>query len=106
MDEIVPANTTYRMHGAAWSGTAAIARVEVSTDGGATWQAATLLGKPVDQAWRFWEFVWPTPATPGSYMLMARATDATGRTQPLTHNQYHGRYLISHVLPIRVEVIA
>jgi len=104
--EIVPANTIYRIHGAAWAGADAIANVDISTDGGATWHAATLLGEPVDRAWRFWEFVWPTPATPGSYTLMARATDATGRTQPLTHNQAHGRYLISHVLPIPIEIVA
>jgi len=103
--EIVPANSTYRIHGAAWAGDAAITTVDISTDGGASWHVATLLGKPVDRAWRFWEFFWPTPATPGSYTVMARATDATGRTQPLTHDRHHGRYLISHVLPIPVEVV-
>jgi len=104
MHEVVPADTAYRVYGAAWAGDAQIATVDVSTDGGMTWQAAQLLDTPVRLAWRLWEFVWQTPGIAGSYTLLARATDETGRTQPLTHDPAHGRYLISHVLPIPVEV--
>src|SRR6266481_3114553 len=38
----VPANSTVRIHGAAWASGAEIVRVEVSTDGGATWNDAKL----------------------------------------------------------------
>src|SRR5437762_3172760 len=37
-NETVPANSTMRIHGAAWASDAEIARVEVSTDGGSTWK--------------------------------------------------------------------
>jgi hypothetical protein len=76
----------------------------MSTDAGATWQAATLLGDPVKNAWRFWEFGWTAPAEPGTYQLMARATDAAGRIQPPHRIPEYGTYMINHVLPITVQV--
>ena len=36
--------------------------------------------------------------------VMARATDAHERVQPMQHNPDHRSYKISHVLPINVEV--
>ena len=100
----VPANATVKVHGAAWGGAAEIAKVEISTDDGRTWSAAQLLGEPVKDAWRLWEYDWRTPATPGPQTLMARATDSRGHTQSPARNADHGTYMISHVLPIRVEV--
>src|SRR4030095_13279296 len=52
----VPANSTVRIHGAAWASGDEIVRVDVSTDGGSTWKEATLLGESKPNAWRFWEF--------------------------------------------------
>src|SRR5262245_59357955 len=43
--ETVPANGTVRVSGAAWACDAEIAKVELSTDGGATWNDAKLLGE-------------------------------------------------------------
>ncbi len=42
--EIVRANSTVRVHGAAWTSDSEIARVELTTDGGCTWMEARLLG--------------------------------------------------------------
>ena len=70
------------LEGRAWSGWAPIERVEVSVDGGGTWDEATL-GEPVSEwAWRGWTYRWH--AEPGEYELCARATDAASRTQPVT----------------------
>src|SRR2546423_7517695 len=44
--ERVAANSVYRVHGAAWSGTGEITRVELSFDSGQSWQEAKLLGEP------------------------------------------------------------
>jgi DMSO/TMAO reductase YedYZ molybdopterin-dependent catalytic subunit len=66
--------------GIAFAGTRGIQRVEVSADGGATWQAATLQPPLSDQTWVFWSWIW-RPATAGSYALVVRATDGTGETQ-------------------------
>ena len=70
-----------RLEGRAWSGWAPIVRVEVSTDGGATWDDAEL-GEPLgERAWRGWSFAWD--ATPGSHVVSSRATDAAGNAQPV-----------------------
>lgn len=101
---VIAANTDYRIHGAAWTGDSAIAKVEVSTDGGKTWTAAHLLGQAVPHAWRLWELRWHTPAQPGRHTVMARATDQRGRTQPLKRDPDRRNYVINHVLPVGVEV--
>ncbi|MBI5774972.1 MAG: sulfite oxidase [Verrucomicrobia bacterium] len=102
--EIVAADSIYRMHGAAWAGEAHVTEVLVSTDGGATWEKANLLGDAVPHAWRLWEFHWRTPATPGRGTLLARAMDSRGRVQPMQRDPHRGSYVISHVVPIEVEV--
>jgi DMSO/TMAO reductase YedYZ molybdopterin-dependent catalytic subunit len=102
--ETVPANSTVRIHGAAWASDNEIVRVEVSIDGGSTWEGATLLGEPKPNAWRFWEFNWQTPATSGKQTLVARATDSLGRTQPVHRDPDRGTYMINHLLPITVQI--
>jgi sulfane dehydrogenase subunit SoxC len=67
--------------GRAWSGHGPIERVEVSTDGGSTFDAAVLEAPLAPNAWRGWSFDWN--ATPGEHVLSSRATDAAGNTQPL-----------------------
>jgi DMSO/TMAO reductase YedYZ molybdopterin-dependent catalytic subunit len=70
------------LRGRAWSGAGPIERVEVSTDGGASW-ADTALGEPASPyAWTPWTFAWEA-VEPGKYLLSPRATDVEGNTQPL-----------------------
>jgi DMSO/TMAO reductase YedYZ molybdopterin-dependent catalytic subunit len=102
--EVVPAGMAYRVFGAAWTGESEVSRVEVSTDGGKSWAPARLLESAVAHAWRFWEYSWQAPATPGRQVLLARATDKRGRTQPLQRDPDRRNYVISHVLPTEVEV--
>lgn len=104
LHEIVPANSVYRIHGAAWTGESDVSKVEVSIDGGSAWEEARLLGAAVPYAWRLWEYHWRTPAQPGAYTVMARATDARGNLQPLQRDVHRGSYMITHVQPIEVEV--
>lgn len=59
---------------------AAVAGVEVSPDGGATWVSATLVGKDAPSAWKLWTA--DVQVAPGSRTLVARATDSTGAKQP------------------------
>ncbi|GAA4932306.1 sulfite oxidase [Streptomyces coeruleoprunus] len=69
-----------RLEGRAWSGRAPLTGVEVSTDGGATWDPAVL--DPPDPggdsrwAWRRWHADWT--AVPGHHVLAVRATDEEG----------------------------
>jgi DMSO/TMAO reductase YedYZ molybdopterin-dependent catalytic subunit len=69
-----------RLAGRAWSGWGAIERVEVSTDSGTTWEAATIGDPPGPAAWAPFAFDWDAPA--GEHVLCARAHDASGRSQP------------------------
>jgi DMSO/TMAO reductase YedYZ molybdopterin-dependent catalytic subunit/DNA-binding winged helix-turn-helix (wHTH) protein len=72
---------TVELEGRAWSGSGPIERIEVSSDGGASWADADL-GEPASPyAWTPWTYAWD--AEPGAYELSPRATDAEGNTQPL-----------------------
>ncbi|MGY1739861.1 MULTISPECIES: sulfite oxidase [unclassified Blastococcus] len=68
--------------GRAWSGRAPLTRVEVSTDGGATWADADLAAPDPahPSAWRAWSLEWT--AAPGRHELVVRARDEAG-AQPL-----------------------
>ncbi|MCI0780474.1 MAG: sulfite oxidase [Chloroflexi bacterium] len=72
--------------GRAWAGRQQVAGVEVSTDGGSTWDQASLDERgngPVSPfAWRQWSFQWD--ARPGRYILLVRATDSQGNVQPVS----------------------
>ena len=78
---VLPVGRRTTLTGRGWSGTAAIRRVEVSTDRGATWADAKLYGANRPGAWVRWRFKFE-PRTPGDYELWTRATDEYGRTQP------------------------
>jgi len=67
--------------GTAWSGSGSIGRVEVSTDEGHSWSEAELGSAPSLHAATPWRFAWDIER-PGTYTLIARATDAAGNSQP------------------------
>ena len=90
------------LDGRAWSGWGAVDRVEVTTDGGATWADAELEPPTQTWAWRRWTFAWPA-TTPGRYVVSARASDTTGRTQPAEQPWNRGGF--SNTSPQRVEVV-
>ncbi len=65
--------------GVAFSGNKGISRVDVSTDGGQSWQAATLK-RPLSQlTWVLWHLPWQ-PQT-GNYTITVRAIDLEGNVQ-------------------------
>lgn len=79
-DEHLSSGKRYELAGVATDGGCGIRSVELSTDGGKTWSAATLgpdLGK---YSWRRWKANW-TPAAKGQYRLMVRAVNNRGQTQ-------------------------
>ena len=102
--EIIPANSTYRIHGAAWTGETHVSKVQISTDNGESWADARLLGKAASGCWVLWAYDWQTPAQPGSLTIMARASDLQGNVQASKHDPDLRTYKISHTLPIEVEV--
>jgi len=125
---VVAAGKLCEISGAAWSGAAPIARVEVSTDGGANWLDASIDAsidagsnaspdanadanenanandRTVNGVWTMWRFSWLAPSQPGERILMARATDAKGNVQPQSHNPDHETYMINFCFPMPVVV--
>jgi sulfane dehydrogenase subunit SoxC len=70
----------YEISGVAWSGSGRIARVEVSTDGGATWQDARLQGPVHSKSVTRFRLPWTWNG--GAALLQSRATDEKGNVQP------------------------
>jgi sulfite oxidase len=91
------------VHGAAWAGEADIAKVEISTDGGATWSPAKLGNEQSHYAWRLWSYGWK-PAKTGDYTILSRATDSQGRTQPSTPAWNPSGYLYNSVDQVKIHV--
>ncbi|MFE9653537.1 sulfite oxidase [Micromonospora sp. NPDC006431] len=91
--------------GRAWSGYAPVTAVEVTFDGGATWVPASVDGPTGGEwAWRRWHVEWHP--TPGRYALGARATDASGRTQPVEQPWNRGGFANNLVQRVEVVVLA
>jgi DMSO/TMAO reductase YedYZ molybdopterin-dependent catalytic subunit len=93
----------HTLQGRAWSGWGPILMVEVSTDGGESWEPATLGDPPGPAAWVPFTFEWE--ATEGEHVLCARAQDVTGRTQPDAPPWNVGGYANNaiHRLPVTVR---
>lgn len=89
--------------GRAWSGWAPVTTVEVSVDGGLTWTPAELGPQPDPRAWVSWSLPWT--AAEGEHVLCARATDATGRTQPVEPIWNRGGFANTTVQQVPVTVV-
>lgn len=68
------------LRGRAFAGNRGISKVEISTDGGETWDEAEKIYESTPLAWVFWEYKW-TPETIGEYVLIVRAYDGAGELQ-------------------------
>jgi DMSO/TMAO reductase YedYZ molybdopterin-dependent catalytic subunit len=68
------------IRGVAWSGAERIAKVEVSLNDG-PWREARLIGEGRRGAWQWWE-LFESLEDSGPLVVRARATDASGRSQP------------------------
>jgi len=97
------AGQEHRLTGRSWSGAGGIVRVDVSTDGGTRWRRARLHDTAHRDGWVRWSTDWRPPA-PGSYSLLARATDSAGRTQPDTAVANTQGYLFDAVVRHPVTV--
>jgi DMSO/TMAO reductase YedYZ molybdopterin-dependent catalytic subunit len=73
--------------GIAWAPHRGIERVEVSTDGGGSWDEARLASQLDIDTWRQYVYYWD--ARPGTYILQVRATDGEGETQTARQTPPH-----------------
>jgi sulfane dehydrogenase subunit SoxC len=91
------------LSGRAWSGSAPVAAVDLSTDGGETWDEAELGTAPQSPwEWRGWSYRWD--AQPCAYVLCVRARDEAGGEQPLDPPWNLGGYANNAVQRVRVTV--
>jgi DMSO/TMAO reductase YedYZ molybdopterin-dependent catalytic subunit len=93
-----------RIEGRAWSGWAPVSMVEVSIDGGDTWEPADLELTQVPDSWARWTWMWQSEL--GSYLLSCRATDASGRTQPLGQRWSRGGFANNTIQRVPVTVVS
>lgn len=78
----LPRGQATLLRGIAFDSGIGITEVQLSTDGGRTWQE-TILGKELGKySFREWTFAW-TPSTSGAATLQCRAFNRLGETQPL-----------------------
>lgn len=92
-EEVLRPGSVATVSGVAWAGVDPVTRVEVSTDGGASWEDAALgpdggAGADGTDGARWgpvrWRRDWRVPdAGGGRRVVMARARDAAGNVQPL-----------------------
>ncbi len=79
-----------------------VSRVEVSADGGKSWQAAKVTGRNVPYCWVLWEA--SVPVIGATSELIVRATDSAGLTQPQVVPWNLKGYLFNawHQVPVKV----
>ncbi len=90
------AGASLAINGRAWSGHAPVERVELSLDGGGSWRIAALGPLPARFAWRRFTFTLTEPPC-GAIEIIARATDADGRRQPLDSVPWNPRGYLNNV---------
>jgi DMSO/TMAO reductase YedYZ molybdopterin-dependent catalytic subunit len=95
----------FTVEGVAWSGGGEMTRLELSTDGGLNWNEADLFGPKAAGAWRRWKAEWHA-TTPGHFILMCRAVDSRGNTQPASMPWNFRGYANNSIHSIAVEVPA
>jgi DMSO/TMAO reductase YedYZ molybdopterin-dependent catalytic subunit len=102
---VIP-GTPVTIRGAAWSGDRGpVVAVDVSVDGGRTWQPATLRrADRTDFGWRLWQYRW-TPPREAYYTILARARDAAGNTQPFDQEWNPSGYAWNVIPRVRVNVV-
>ncbi|HEY2588379.1 MAG TPA: molybdopterin-dependent oxidoreductase [Tepidisphaeraceae bacterium] len=100
--DTVSAGRPIEIEGVAFDGGQGIAKVEISADGGKTWNQATLGPDLGRFSFRRFRYQW-TPSTKGSQQLLSRATNNAGQTQS-THQWNRSGYARDVMDPTVVTV--
>jgi DMSO/TMAO reductase YedYZ molybdopterin-dependent catalytic subunit len=99
---VLKAGQEVAVKGFAWAGENAVAKVEVSTDGGKSWAAASV-GKAEPFKAASWTAKF-TPKAAGPLKLVARCTDDKGNAQPEKRDPDRRNYMINHLVPVELAV--
>jgi DMSO/TMAO reductase YedYZ molybdopterin-dependent catalytic subunit len=98
----LPLRSFTPVQGVALGGDQGVKMVELSADGGRNWVPAQLA--PDHGRYSFRRFRGALPLVAGKHVIMARATNAAGVSQPLTQNWNPSGYNRAGVDPVRVEI--
>jgi sulfane dehydrogenase subunit SoxC len=92
---------SYEITGLAWSGRGKVTRVEISTDGGASWKDADLESPVLPKAATRFRFEWAWNGQ--NAVLASRCTDETGYVQPSMDDlvRVRGRFSFYHCNAIK-----
>ncbi|NNM75877.1 molybdopterin-dependent oxidoreductase [Sphingomonas sp. ID1715] len=88
----VAAGRPLDLRGIALGGDQGVAKVEVSTDAGASWRDARLGADEGRYSFRRFDLQLPSPAA-GPITILTRCTNSAGVAQPMTPNWNHSGYL-------------
>jgi hypothetical protein len=91
------------LRGIAFGGDCGVAKVELSTDGGATWAAAKLGRDEGTYSFRRWTAQVPAPAV-GALKVQVRCTNTKGLAQPMEANWNAGGYMRNVVESVSLVV--
>ncbi|WP_017666499.1 molybdopterin-dependent oxidoreductase [Sandarakinorhabdus sp. AAP62] len=98
----LPPRSLTPVQGLAFGGDQGVKKVELSADGGRSWVPAQL--GPDHGRYSFRRFRGALALGPGRHIILARATNAAGVSQPLTQNWNPSGYNRAGVDPVRVEI--
>jgi DMSO/TMAO reductase YedYZ molybdopterin-dependent catalytic subunit len=99
----LPAGRTVPVRGIAFGGDTGVAKVELSSDEGKSWQP-TMLGRNFGKySFRQWETNISLPAR-GSHSLMIRCTNLAGDVQPLSPNWNNSGFMRNVVETVQVTM--
>lgn len=103
--ETVKAAGKLAVRGIAFGGAAGVRSVELSTDGGANWQATVLGADEGKYSFRQWQTEL-APAAGQQLAILVRCTNTDGLSQPMTNNWNPGAFMLNAVETVRVTVAA
>jgi DMSO/TMAO reductase YedYZ molybdopterin-dependent catalytic subunit len=99
-----PADKQLPVRGIAFGGDSGVAKVELSSNGGKSWQPTTL-GKDLGKySFRQWETILSLPGT-GNHALMVRCTNLAGDVQPVSPNWNNSGFMRNVIETVQVVAI-
>jgi DMSO/TMAO reductase YedYZ molybdopterin-dependent catalytic subunit len=100
----IPADARVPVRGIAFGGDTGIAKVELSADGGKSWQATTLGEDYGKYSFRQWE-TGISLSEKGNHVLMARCTNLAGEAQPNEPNWNTSGFMRNVIETVQVKAI-
>ncbi|MCE9560550.1 MAG: sulfite oxidase [Planctomycetes bacterium] len=99
LNDVVESGKPVTISGLAWAGEQSVKKVEISADGGKSWAVAKVPAV-APFTWSKWSLDY-LPAK-GPLSLVARCTDAKGRTQADKRDPDRRSYMINHLVPVEL----